>query len=149
MVDFRIDAVTRVLSRMSQCTLTIHFITHGSYITLPLRLFLQLLIVMSALFFCSSIWCVTLAFVVRTNKARKVHRNVLLGRVRLTVVTVQKQEVLHILNMYVCVCVCVCSLSCPAYKTHMLCYIVVCGLSGPASFSPPCLTNGTVFVKAL
>jgi len=63
---------------------------------------------MSALFFYSTIWCFTLAFVVRTNKIENVHRKVILSRVRVTIVAVQKQDVLHILNIYVCVCVCVC-----------------------------------------
>ena len=121
---------------MSQCTLTIHFIAHRSYILLHLRLFLQLSIVISALFFCCSIWGVILAVAVRTCKRGNVHVNVILRRVRVTIVAVQKQEVLHIRNMCVCVCVSVgiCSLSCPECKTRALCYIVVCGLSVSTTF---------------
>jgi hypothetical protein len=129
---------------MSQRTLTIHFITHRSYILLNLRFFLQLFVVISVLFFCCSIWCVILAFVVRTYKRGNVRINEILRRVRVTVV-------LHILNVCVCVCVCVyiyiCSLSCPECKTHALCYIFVCVLSGSTTFLPLYLINGTVFVE--
>jgi cell division protein FtsW (lipid II flippase) len=49
--------------------------------------------------------------------------------VRITIVAVEKQYVLHILSVCVCVCVCVCSLRYPACNVHAPCYIVICGLA--------------------
>jgi len=68
------------------------------------------------------------------DKTCSVRINVKSRRVRVTVVAVQQQEVLHILNVCVCVCVCVCSLSYPACKVHTPYCIVTCGLSGSIIF---------------
>ena len=54
--------------------------------------------------------------------------DLLLGRIRLTIVAAEKQRVLHILS------VCVCSLSYPAWKAYVSYYFVICGLSGSATF---------------
>ena len=54
--------------------------------------------------------------------------NVTLRRVRIIIVAVEQQEVLHILS------VCVCSLSYPAYKARAPYYIVTCDLSGCTIF---------------
>jgi len=64
---------------------------------------------------------------------KKTHRstyNEISRRVRVTIVAMDKQEVIHILNVCVCVCVCVCSVSYPACKAHAPYYTVICGLSG-------------------
>jgi hypothetical protein len=62
------------------------------------------------------------------DKTVKVHIDVILGRVRVTIVAVEKQQVLHILS------VCVCSLSYPARKAHSPYCIVICGLPGSTIF---------------
>ena len=47
-----------------------------------------------------------------------------LSCVRVTIVVIEKQKVLHIMSE------CVCILSYPAYRTHAPRYVVICGLSG-------------------
>jgi len=54
--------------------------------------------------------------------------NVALRSVRVTIVTVESLQVLHILS------VCVCSLSYPACNAHEPYFIVICGLSGCTIF---------------
>jgi hypothetical protein len=61
-------------------------------------------------------------------------------RVRVTIVAVEKQQVLHTL--------CVCSLSYPACKAHAPYYIVICGLWLHQIFRHY-LLNGTIFGKTL
>jgi hypothetical protein len=65
--------------------------------------------------------------------------NVTVRRVRVSIVTVEKQKLLHILV------VCLCSLRYPACKAHAPYYIVTCGLSGLQYFST--LSNSTARFK--
>jgi hypothetical protein len=59
--------------------------------------------------------------------------NVTLGRVRASVVAVEKQNVLHILCVCVCVCVRVYNLTYPACNAHAPYYIAICVLSDCAA----------------
>ena len=60
------------------------------------------------------------------NKTRQVmYYNVILRRVRVTIVAVEKQDVLHILSTCTYFC-----LACPAWKSQSPYYIVICGLAG-------------------
>jgi len=57
------------------------------------------------------------------NKPVNVRTNVILGRVRVTIVVMEKEYIFAILS------VCVCSLSYPSCNAHAAYYIVTCGLS--------------------
>ena len=65
--------------------------------------------------------------------------NITFSHICETIVTMEEQQVLHILS--VCVCVCVCT-------AHAKYYIVTCGLPVVPYFSTY-LTNGTTFRKKL
>jgi len=54
--------------------------------------------------------------------------NIALRHVLITVVLVEKQQLLHILHV-------VCTLSYPACEVHVIGYIIICGLSGYGIFS--------------
>jgi hypothetical protein len=69
----------------------------------------------------------------RMERDRECTCNVMKRRVRVTIVAVKKSVFW----------VCICTISFPAFKAHVLCY-VVCGLSGLANFSTY-LLNGTIF----
>ena len=43
-------------------------------------------------------------------------------------------SITYSIHMCVCVCVCVCGLDYPTSNGNMLCYIVICGLSGSTTF---------------
>ena len=57
------------------------------------------------------------------NRTGNVRINVTMRRVRVTIVAVQKQEILHILS--------VCLQPYSAFQSHAPHYIVICGLTGP------------------
>jgi len=59
-----------------------------------------------------------------------VHINFTLRLVRVTIVAMEEQLVLHILS----VCVCICSFSYPTCKAHAPYYVVICVLSGSTIF---------------
>jgi hypothetical protein len=74
------------------------------------------------------------ARVLKFNNICNVHTNITVKRVRVDIVALKKQKVLHIL--------CVCSLNYPACKAHALYYTVIWGLSG-STFCHINLINGT------
>jgi hypothetical protein len=66
--------------------------------------------------------CAIFSYYIKYNKTGNVCIKVTLWCVRVTIVAVEKQYVLHILR-------CVCNLTCPASKSYAP-YYVNCGLSG-------------------
>ena len=78
------------------------------------------------------------------NKTGNVRMNVAWRCVRVTTVTVEELNYYTILHFWVWIC----SHIYPAFNGHAPSYVVICGLSGSATFSPHYLINDTVFGKS-
>jgi hypothetical protein len=71
------------------------------------------------------------AYVKQKNQDRQHMYNATLRRVRVTTAIVERQQVLNIMNAYVCMYSC---LSYRARNAHALCYMVICVLSSTTIF---------------
>jgi hypothetical protein len=70
-----------------------------------------------------------------SEQERQSTYNVTPRHVRLSIVAVEKQAVLHILGVCVCVCVCVCvSVASDPQREIPVHHIVICSFSGSATF---------------
>jgi hypothetical protein len=85
----------------------------------------------------------------RSYKTGNVRFNLTLRRLRGTIVSVQKQEVVYILCVCVCLCLSVCILSDPACKAHAPYFIVLSVLFDCTTFSTYLINNTIIGIKLL